>query len=81
MALTKLRRKVWLRVFEGLISVSDTHLIVEPYSPIFNAIEGIFSVVKRQYYKCFSIEQSFNVLTQLHIDSFYNYSMNARQRF
>ena len=56
-------------------------LYIPPYSPIFNPIEGIFSIVKRIYKKCMIIDKSFNSVTNEHIKSFFKYSMNAISRF
>ncbi len=53
-------------------------LYIPPYSPIFNPIEGIFSIVKRAYYKCKSIEDSFNNLTEPHLKAFFKHSLNAK---
>ena len=51
-------------------------LYVPPYSPWFNPIEGIFSIVKRQYYKTGNIEDSFNAVSLNHIKSFFKDSFN-----
>lgn len=52
-----------------------------PYSPIFNPIEGIFSIVKRAYYKCLSIKDSYNQINQNHITNFFKKSMNSFSQF
>lgn len=56
-------------------------LYIPPYSPIFNPIEGVFSIVKRAYYKCKSIEESFNNLTKNHLEAFFNHSLQANFNF
>jgi len=56
-------------------------LYIPPYSPIFNPIEGVFSIVKRVYSKCLSIETSFDAVTNNHVISFFKQSFNAVNRF
>ena len=56
-------------------------LYTPAYSPIFNPIEGVFSIVKRLYQKCVSIEKSFENVTMNHIKSFFGYSFSALSRF
>jgi transposase/predicted transcriptional regulator len=56
-------------------------LYVPPYSPIFNPIEGIFSIIKRNYYKCKSIQESLENILESHLTSFFRYSMNSITRF
>ena len=46
-------------------------LYTPPYSPWFNPIEGIFSIVKRHYYKSGDIEESFDRVTTSHCQSFF----------
>lgn len=50
-------------------------LYVPPYSPWFNPIEGVFSIVKRSYYKTGSIEDSFSRVTSKHIEAFFKDSL------
>ena len=52
-----------------------TLLYVPPYSPWFNPIEGVFSIVKRSYYKSGSIEDSFSKVTSKHIEAFFKDSL------
>jgi len=56
-------------------------LYVPPYSPVFNPIEGVFSIVKRHYQKFLNIEESFASVSGKHIESFFRYSFNATSRF
>ena len=46
-----------------------------PYSPWFNPIEGMFSVVKRSYHKHGSIERAFACLTTQHAVAFFRNAM------
>jgi transposase len=55
-------------------------LYTVPYCPIFNPIEGVFSIVKRCYKKIKSIEKSFESVTSDHIKSFFKMSFNAISR-
>ena len=55
-------------------------LYTVPYCPIFNPIEGVFSVVKRYYKKIKSIEKSFESVTNDHIRNFFKMSFNAISR-
>ena len=48
---------------------------VPPYSPWFNPIEGIFSIMKRAYYKDCSIIESINAVTPDHLQAFFRYSL------
>lgn len=56
-------------------------LYIVPYSPIFNPIEGVFSIVKRSFQKCRSIEDSFKSVTNNHIVKFFKQSFDAIKRF
>jgi transposase len=56
-------------------------LYVPPYSPIFNPIEGVFSIVKRHYQKFMSINDAFLAVNAKHIESFFRYSFAATSRF
>lgn len=53
-------------------------LYTPPYSPQFNPIEGIFSIIKRTYYKTGLIENSFKEVQQKHCQSFFNASLNHK---
>lgn len=68
-------------VMEVIINKGWDVLYVAPYSPIFNPIEGVFSIVKRQYQKIMDIEKSFKCVTNEHIISFFRQSFNAVSRF
>jgi transposase/transcriptional regulator with XRE-family HTH domain len=56
-------------------------LYIPPYSPIFNPIEGVFSIIKRNYYKCKSIEFAFNDVLESHLIAFFNHSLSSLTRF
>lgn len=56
-------------------------LYTPPYSPVFNPIEGVFSIVKRNYYKFMDITQAFKSVTNTHINSFFNHSMRSTTKF
>jgi transposase len=56
-------------------------LFVPPYSPIFNPIEGVFSIVKRHFQKFLIIDDAFKSVTLDNIKSFFKYSFNATSRF
>jgi transposase len=51
-------------------------LFTPPYSPWFNPIEGIFSIVKRQYYKDGNIDGAFNAVTLSHCSAFFRKSFS-----
>ena len=55
-------------------------LFVPPYSPVFNPIEGVFSIVKRHYQKFMNIPEAFTSVTNKHLISFFRGSFNAIQR-
>ena len=50
-------------------------LYTPPYSPWFNPIEEVFSIVKRHYYKHWDIEASFKSLSSQHCYSFFNHAL------
>ena len=52
-------------------------LFVPPYSPWFNPIEieGIFSIIKRAYYKQLSIDDSIKTVTSQHLQAFFKHSL------
>jgi transposase len=52
-------------------------LFTPPYSPIFNPIEGVFSIVKRHYQKFLHIENAFKSVTDNHIRGFFRGSFKA----
>jgi transposase len=52
-------------------------LFVPPYSPWFNPIEGIFSIVKREFYKHGDINKSFDAVKQYHCHSFFKKSIET----
>ena len=47
--------------------------------PWFNPIEGVFSIIKRQYYQCQSIEQSFASVTASHCKAFFDKCTTIRE--
>jgi transposase len=53
-------------------------LFVPPYSPWFNPIEGIFSIIKRSYYKQLSITESIGKVTKQHLASFFQHSLQHK---
>jgi len=53
-------------------------LYVPPYSPWFNPIEGVFSVVKRHFYKHGRIPASFESVTNQHVTNFFTKSFEVR---
>ena len=55
-------------------------LFTPPYSPIFNPIEGVFSIVKRSFQKHQSIAASFESVTDKHIQGFFKHSFGAVKR-
>lgn len=46
-------------------------LYVPPYSPWYNPIEGVFSIIKRHFYKTGNIEESFAMVNAKHIEAFF----------
>ncbi len=56
-----------------------TLLYTPPYSPWFNPIEGIFSIVKRHYYQHQNIEDAFDNVSRKHIHSFFQKSNSIKK--
>ena len=52
-------------------------LYTPPYSPWFQPIEGLFSIMKRNYYKGSSIIDSINNVTSEHCNAFFKQSMSC----
>jgi transposase len=50
-------------------------LYTPPYSPWYNPIEGIFSIIKRFYYKNGNIDDAFASVTSEHCQAFFRYSI------
>lgn len=50
-------------------------LFTPPYSPWFNPIEGIFSIVKREFYKHGTIEKAYQSVTEAHCKAFFKKSL------
>ena len=53
-------------------------LFVPPYSPWFNPIEGIFSIIKRVWYAQASIDNAFYRVTSAHANAFFKQSLELR---
>lgn len=51
-------------------------LYVPPYSPWFNPVEGVFSIVKRKYYTTQSIDDAFGAVTGQHTRAFFDKSFS-----
>jgi len=66
------------RVKNWALSRNIELLYVPPYSPWFNPIEGIFSIVKRSFYKHGNINQSFNDVTTSHCKAFFDKSFKEK---
>ena len=49
-------------------------LFTPPYSPWFNPIEGVFSVVKRHYYKHGDISRAFDIVSSAHCSAFFGHA-------
>lgn len=52
-------------------------LFVPPYSPWFNPIEGVFSIVKREFYRHGNIARSFDAVNSYHCSSFFKKSFET----
>ncbi len=52
-------------------------LHVPPYSPWFNPVEGVFSIMKRQYYQHASIPAAVSSVSHQHIQAFFKKSLAA----
>ena len=55
-------------------------LYVPPYSPWFNPIEGVFSIIKRAFYKGLSIDESFQSTNEHHYNAFFKKSISLKAR-
>ena len=53
-------------------------LYTPPYSPWYNPIEGIFSIVKRSFYKDGNIEKAFHSVTSNHCKAFFQDSLSKK---
>ena len=63
------------RMVRDVATRRQWHLLyVPPYSPWFNPIEGIFSVIKRAWYAGSSIDESFDRVKPEHANAFFRYS-------
>lgn len=47
-------------------------LFTPPYSPWFNPIEGVFSIIKRDFYKHQDIVKAFGTITSSHCKAFFS---------
>jgi transposase len=62
-------------VVKDLVSRKGYELLfVPPYSPWYNPIEGIFSIIKRRFYKGENIDTAFESVTPEHCRAFFRYS-------
>ncbi len=52
-------------------------MFVPHYSPWFNPIEGIFSRVKREFYKHGDIKKSFDAVNNYHCHSFFKKALET----
>jgi len=53
-------------------------LYVPPYSPWFNPIEEVFSIVKRHYYQYWNIDTAFDSIKESHCKSFFEHALNQK---
>jgi putative transposase len=60
-------------VKQVVIEKNWTLLFLPPYSPWFNPIEA-FSIVKRQFYQHWNIEDAFKALTAEHCKAFFKHA-------
>jgi transposase len=51
-------------------------LFTPPYSPWFNPIEGVFSIVKRHYYKHGNINAAFACVEARHTAAFFRQALS-----
>ena len=51
-------------------------LFTPPYSPWFNPVEGVFSIVKRRFYQSWDIEDSFAHVRPEHCRAFFSHSLS-----
>lgn len=66
------------KIIQELVNNMNCELLfVPPYSPWYNPVEGVFSIVKRHYYQNISIEDSFEKVNESHCNSFFNKSLNC----
>lgn len=66
-------------VIKEYASMIDLELLyVPPYSPWYNPIEGVFSIVKRHFYKYYNVNAAFESVTQQHCCAFFRHSMNLK---
>lgn len=70
-----------IQALQFLKSSGVMPLFVPPYSPWFNPIEGVFSIIKRHYYDNECIEDAFNSVTKEHCLAFFQKSLNATAPF
>jgi transposase len=69
------------KVIKNYALEKEFHLLfTPPYSPWFNPIEGMFSIVKRSFYKGVSIEDSFKSMTSLNSTAFFKKSLCENER-
>lgn len=67
------------RVVKQYARECDIHLLYVPaYSPWYNPVEGVFSVVKRHYRIHNSIEDAFDAITHRHVKAFFDKSFSLQ---
>ena len=52
-------------------------LYTPPYSPWFNPIEGVFSIVKRDFYKSQDVYKALSSVKEKHVEAFFRKSLNT----
>jgi transposase len=63
------------------VTLRKCHLLfTPPYSPWFQPIEGIFSIMKRAYYQNHTIEESIQSVQRRHFTSFFDKAFSIRQQ-
>lgn len=65
-----------LVVREAAMSKGFEMLFTPPYSPWFNPIEGVFSIVKRNFYQNGCINTAFDSVNEKHCQAFFQKSQN-----
>jgi transposase len=53
-------------------------LFTPPYSPWFNPIEEVFSIVKRAFYKNWSIKDAFESVNSMHCAAFFKHAFSFK---
>jgi len=67
------------KIVKDFCQEQGLHLLYVPaYSPWFNPIEGVFSVVKRHFYKHRVIDDAFRAITTEHLHAFFDKSFSIQ---